>query len=490
MSDPQFRNEKLNQLPYADYEFIGRWKSDAFACYFWADWLDQDLLRDLNFPMPFNGVFILNDGHFFFHKQILRIGEDKLLNIFEKKEYARLKRIKDAAFKSYNDLLEESKQIAELEPNLETLAAAFSIAKRLTTPWCLTNVLSHALDPLIVSTAEKEGVDIADVPRLMPEIESHLLKQQKDMKKLLVLLKDRGLDELLGEQTEKLIEEISADTRLNELFNGHVRTYGWIEMLNFIGEPLTLRRLLEQMHLANKTIRPKIQPLSSKPNETFLQFLEAVTQVSSIRQAGAEYSSIFALQMLPLFKKTAVRLGLAYRQMMHLIPDEIMAGLKGELSCEDLIKIIDGRKGGYWILYHHPETGELVVLDERKAKDDLQKLERLIVPQAPEGKELKGQIGNKGKATGKVRVVMGTDDFSKFNEGEILVTTMTTPDFVVLMQKSAAIVTDIGGLLSHASIVSRELGIPCVIGTKFATQVLKDGDTVEVDADTGTVKVI
>ena len=74
--------------------------------------------------------------------------------------------------------------------------------------------------------------------------------------------------------------------------------------------------------------------------------------------------------------------------------------------------------------------------------------------------------------------------------GDVLITSMTTPDFVPLMQKACAIVTDIGGLLCHAVIMSRELGKPCVIGTKIATQVFKDGDMVEVDADKGVVRRI
>jgi pyruvate,water dikinase len=75
-------------------------------------------------------------------------------------------------------------------------------------------------------------------------------------------------------------------------------------------------------------------------------------------------------------------------------------------------------------------------------------------------------------------------------EGNILVTTMTTPDFVPLMQKAAAIVTDIGGLLSHAAIVSREMKKPCIIGTHVATKILKDGNIVEVDAIKGIVRKV
>ena len=67
---------------------------------------------------------------------------------------------------------------------------------------------------------------------------------------------------------------------------------------------------------------------------------------------------------------------------------------------------------------------------------------------------------------------------------------MTTPDFVPAMEKAAAIVTDRGGILCHAAIVSREMSKPCIIGTKIATKVLKDGDLVEVDADKGVVRKI
>lgn len=75
-------------------------------------------------------------------------------------------------------------------------------------------------------------------------------------------------------------------------------------------------------------------------------------------------------------------------------------------------------------------------------------------------------------------------------EGEILVTGMTRPEYVPLMKKAAAIVTDEGGITCHAAIVSRELKKPCIIGTKIATQVLNDGDLVEVDAERGVVRVL
>jgi phosphoenolpyruvate synthase/pyruvate phosphate dikinase len=78
---------------------------------------------------------------------------------------------------------------------------------------------------------------------------------------------------------------------------------------------------------------------------------------------------------------------------------------------------------------------------------------------------------------------------SQMERGIILVTESTVPEMLSIMARSLAVITDMGGMLSHAAITCRELDIPCIIGTKFATQVLKDGDMVEVDADSGIVKV-
>lgn len=105
-----------------------------------------------------------------------------------------------------------------------------------------------------------------------------------------------------------------------------------------------------------------------------------------------------------------------------------------------------------------------------------------------EVKELKGQVANRGYAKGKVKLLLTSSGNVDFQEGDVLVTGMTTPDFVPFVKKAAAIITDEGGVTSHAAIVSRELNKPCIIGTKIATKWLKNGDLVEVDAEKGVVK--
>jgi pyruvate, water dikinase len=131
------------------------------------------------------------------------------------------------------------------------------------------------------------------------------------------------------------------------------------------------------------------------------------------------------------------------------------------------------------------EKGEIYITQSRpittKTQDETNK------------KEIKGDViltgqgASPGIASGKVRIIHDIKELNKVQKGDILVTEMTNPDMVVSMQKSSAIVTNEGGLTCHASIVSREMGIPAVVGTGNATEVLKDGEIISVDGFSGKV---
>jgi phosphohistidine swiveling domain-containing protein len=136
------------------------------------------------------------------------------------------------------------------------------------------------------------------------------------------------------------------------------------------------------------------------------------------------------------------------------------------------------------------ELGEF----ETFAGDKAVEMEKIVLPKI-DTNSIKGQTAYKGKVTGKVtgKVRIVIDPFKykgEFNVGDILVAGMTRPEFLPLMEKAGAIVTDAGGILSHAAITARELKKPCVIGTQVATKMLKDGDMVEVDADNGIVRIM
>lgn len=119
----------------------------------------------------------------------------------------------------------------------------------------------------------------------------------------------------------------------------------------------------------------------------------------------------------------------------------------------------------------------------------LKQLERMVAPEKARDR-LAGTVAYAGRARGKVRIVLNPFSAHDFQTGDVLVTGMTRPEFLPLMKKAAAFVTDAGGILSHAAITARELKKPCLIGTKIATKVLRDGDVVEVDATRGVVKLV
>ncbi len=104
--------------------------------------------------------------------------------------------------------------------------------------------------------------------------------------------------------------------------------------------------------------------------------------------------------------------------------------------------------------------------------------------------DIRGLSACLGRAVGTVKVVGSATEIGKVQKGDVLVAVMTRPDYVPAMRKAVAVVTNEGGVTSHAAIVSRELGIPCIIGTKIATQVFKDGDVVEVNANHGWVRKV
>lgn len=184
--------------------------------------------------------------------------------------------------------------------------------------------------------------------------------------------------------------------------------------------------------------------------------------------------------MISLAKIISKKTGYAYEKVLCLMRDEIYYYLKnGKLPNE---KILEERYKNTCLIFDNKNE---VILTGNKV-DEVEK----IIFKEEESDIIKGQTAYPGKVKGTVRVVLDPSKSKHFNNEDILVTGMTRPEYLSLMKKSSAFITDAGGILSHAAIVARELKKPCIIGTQIATKVLKDGDIVEVDADKGIVKII
>ncbi|OGV91869.1 pyruvate, water dikinase [Microgenomates group bacterium RIFCSPLOWO2_01_FULL_46_13] len=138
-------------------------------------------------------------------------------------------------------------------------------------------------------------------------------------------------------------------------------------------------------------------------------------------------------------------------------------------------------KGKFYIVQTRPITTMAAVASKRQTSQKLtaatSNLKRLLV----------GDPASPGLVSGPVRILPSIKDLHKVKPGDIIVTSMTTPSFVPIMHKAKALITDKGGQTSHAAIVSRELGLPCIVGADKATRILKTGQVVTVNAQTGEV---
>lgn len=175
--------------------------------------------------------------------------------------------------------------------------------------------------------------------------------------------------------------------------------------------------------------------------------------------------------------------GITKADLKYLCYDEIQAVLKGSIT-QDALK--RRREEGMMVMTDG-ETYQVIVGAQASSLRDQFEEER---GSSKRQNILQGQVASQGYVKARARVILQVADFPKFQDGEVLVTGMTRPEFVPLMKRASAIVTNEGGITCHAAIVSRELGKPCVIGTRNATDVIKDGDMIEVRATHGTIRIV
>lgn len=249
-----------------------------------------------------------------------------------------------------------------------------------------------------------------------------------------------------------------------------------------------LKRQKEEIIQNRKKLETKQKKLVKelKLSSEIVGLFEAMKDIAILQDEKKAITTKSHFYLQRLYKEIAKRTKMNYSDIYLLLKNEIKDAL---LHQKDVKGIAQKRKKLFILIL---KNGRCKMIYGSEAKKYLRE-NKILLPSEESGEEineLKGVSASQGKAVGEVRIIEEQKDKPKFKKGEILVATMTTPDFVPIMNKAKAIITNEGGITCHAAIVSRELGIPCVIGTDIATKVLKDGDIVEVNADSGIVKII
>ncbi|MFH0852790.1 MAG: PEP-utilizing enzyme [bacterium] len=302
---------------------------------------------------------------------------------------------------------------------------------------------------------------------------------------------ERGLEKQVGELIDQIKPAVLKQIQnhytkyfyVNRMWVGQISTFEHFlkELVKLIGNrsnlAVTLKSEQSAFHKAvNKRQQLiKLLGIRGKWRTLFNEFGEFM-----VTKIYRRYSQIYALYKMDfVIKELARRLKITEKQVRFMLPIEIKKALATSKVDKQTLK----SRAKFCVYYAEKNYEKIFIGNQAKAL--AKKAEQQVVT---DSKEIQGQTGSVGKATGTVKIIIRPKDMAKMNKGDILVSIATDPDIIPAMKKAAAIVAEQGGVTSHAAIVARELGIPCLIGTKIATRVLKDGDIVEVDATKGVVK--
>lgn len=301
----------------------------------------------------------------------------------------------------------------------------------------------------------------------------------------------------------EMIKKVKLVTpKIKALVDEHVKKFAHLSILAFYGKPndenivITAAKNLAKKDIEAEKAELEKQIYNSKKVKDIINTLhlnnDEVLKIKTLRKwtfiannddhyvMGAIYS------LWSLWIEIARRFGISFDQFVEMRIEEIEDGLRKGAIYKKLKEELTERGKASTLVWEGKDTVLLI----GKKLEDYRKKERRIEENLRNIKEIKGLPASPGKAVGKVQIITDIRDIDKVKEESILVAIYTYPAIVVAMEKAKAIVTDQGGLLSHAAIVSRELHKPCVVGTAIATKVFKDGDLVEVDANIGVIRKI
>ncbi|KKR44113.1 MAG: putative phosphoenolpyruvate synthase [Candidatus Moranbacteria bacterium GW2011_GWC1_45_18] len=257
----------------------------------------------------------------------------------------------------------------------------------------------------------------------------------------------------------------------------------FISRIKRISDKARAKKKLKEIRAQQREIKNNRSRLTKKYKlekiSIWLEFLDKYAYYHEARKE-MQVKTNHALYLIML--EMSRRLKIDEEDLNWLWGNEVFEALqKGKFNRKEIIK---GKQATLTLI----DGNGLKVF---RGKAAVKKFRSEIKENIENGNEVKGFGAMPGKVTGTAKVCNGLEDaLRKIKRRDVLICGMTTPDYIAVMKKAAAIITDEGGLTCHAAIVSRELKIPCIVGTKIATKIFEDNDIVEVDATKGVAKII
>ena len=330
------------------------------------------------------------------------------------------------------------------------------------------------------------------------------LQERKDLLNLAEnIYKERSLRKLFAENDSQFTKQIIEikNKELNKAIEEHLLKYAWMSY-KFIGpiwwDKLYLIETLKELVIRYKKTNKEIKKL----NLRIVNLKKQKAEIKRKLRLSKKELSLFKIVEDLLFLK-AYRSDMMAKSFFHFskVLEELERRTKIQrkyieyLAPEEIIFLFSSQQIDIKTIKKRVRKS-IYIISKKEVKvvigSEAGKLIKALKPKEKTENisQLKGTVASPGKVKGIIKIINDKKDISKIKEKEIMATYMGQPALIKAMKKAAAIIADFGGITCHAAIVSRELGIPCIIGTKIATKVLRDGDLVEVDANKGVVKIL
>tara|TARA_Y100000310_G_C20689133_1_gene821035 strand:+ start:2171 stop:3601 length:1431 start_codon:yes stop_codon:yes gene_type:complete len=310
----------------------------------------------------------------------------------------------------------------------------------------------------------------------------------------LILSKPSEESYMIRYKNDLLKAKISMNQSNNtKIINNLLMNYSWIGCSMFSGAPLTKEKIIQgldqlkdpqtelrkyekdkDLHL--KKFKKIVKDLNFNQDEKKL--IHNLQNWFHLRTYARDIINNVITNNMPLLFEIAERASISKQNIPYLIKDEIL-NIFSLPRKELLSNIVKRKKKWAALVINDKVTFFAENISQLKEKE---KIEPTNV--------IKGKIAAKGYVKAPVILMNDASELDKIKPNHILVTPMTTTDYTPILNKLAGIITDEGGLTCHAAIVSRELNIPCIIGTQVATKLLKDNQLVELNANKGIVKIL
>ena len=469
----------LIKLDKAEWFYLGQWHQPVLSDCFWSYWQQTDFVEQFFPTQPLHGL-ISPDCQFWAHKADLNFFRDQAKS-FSKQEvldlvakiWAKGEGLKATVLNHAENPLEK------YQDHLPRLFADFrEITGIWTLCWLLGDEVGKYLTDELKSYSEED---------LLAIVSSHtrptwLEEQFQGIGRLADQIREIIPNISSQEITESLLE---ANLQISTLITKFVYKFEWYGTHHWIGEPFTAKQCLSQIsEYMSKEGNTQHEAGVIEGDQTGLVSL--LLECTYWRTHAAEVGAKIVYLARKQLESCAAAAGLTYGDFVYLTDAEILEFMAAGTLPYQLHDVFNERKIAYGCYY---DNVSLKVYTGEQLQRIISQLEDHEVGDA-DGM-IKGLVACRGGIIkGTARVVISPKDLASFEKGDILIAPETTPDFVPFMQMARAVVTDRGGVTSHAAIISRELNVPCIIGTVRGTRLIKSGMTVEVNAMTGDIKII